>query len=118
GIYYWLPLFTGRKRFFRMGETAFALIFLGFHGTFLAMHWVGLLGQRRRIETYDAETGWGAINFASSVGSFILAIGLGMVLIDILIHIFVAVRGPRNPWKAGTLEWATMSPPPAYNFAS
>lgn len=118
GIYYWLPLVTGRRRFFRMGETAFALIFLGFHGTFLAMHWVGLLGQRRRIETYDAETGWGVINFASSVGSFILAIGLGMVLIDILIHIFVAVRGPRNPWKAGTLEWATMSPPPAYNFAS
>ena len=118
GIYYWLPLFTGRKRFFRMGETAFGLIFIGFHGTFLAMHWVGLLGQRRRIETYDAETGWGAINLASSIGSFVLAIGLGMVLVDIVIHVFVAVRGKRNPWNAGTLEWATMSPPPAYNFAS
>ena len=118
GIYYWLPLVSGRKRFFRLGEVAFALIFLGFHGTFLAMHWVGLMGQRRRIETYDAETGWGAINLISSISSFIMAIGLAMVLVDVLIHAFVAVRGGRNPWKAGTLEWASMSPPPAYNFAS
>lgn len=118
GIYYWLPLFTGRKRFFRLGEMAFGLIFVGFHGTFLAMHWVGLMGQRRRIETYDAETGWGVINLISSISSFVMAIGLAMVLVDILIHAFVAVRGGRNPWKAGTLEWASMSPPPAYNFAS
>jgi len=118
GIYYWLPLVTGRRRFFRLGEMAFALIFLGFHGTFLAMHWVGLLGQRRRIETYDAETGWGAINFVSSLSSFVMAIGLAMVLIDVAIHALIAVRGRRNPWGAGSLEWASMSPPPAYNFAS
>ena len=118
GIYYWLPLVSGRKRLFRLGELAFALIFVGFHGTFLAMHWVGLLGQRRRIETYDAETGWGLINFISSVSSFVMAIGLAMVLVDIIIHSFVAVRGPRNPWRAGTLEWAGMSPPASYNFAS
>ncbi len=118
GIYYWLPLVTGRRRFFRLGEMAFALIFLGFHGTFLAMHWVGLLGQRRRIETYDAETGWGAINFVSSLSSFVMAIGLAMVLIDVAIHALIAVRGRRNLWGAGSLEWASMSPPPAYNFAS
>lgn len=117
-LYYWLPLFTGRTRFFRLGETAFALIFLGFHGTFLAMHWVGLLGQRRRIHTYDAETGWGAINLVSSVGGFIMAIGLAMVVVDIVLHALTAVRGRRNPWRAGTLEWAMMAPPPAYNFAS
>ncbi|RYH00762.1 cytochrome c oxidase subunit I [Salipiger sp. IMCC34102] len=118
GIYYWLPLFSGRRRFFRLGELAFALIFLGFHGTFLAMHWVGLLGQRRRIETYDAETGWGTINLISSISSFVMAIGLAMVLVDLLIHAFVSVRAARNPWKAGSLEWASMSPPPPYNFAS
>ncbi|KZX99816.1 hypothetical protein A3720_12185 [Sulfitobacter sp. HI0021] len=118
GIYYWLPLVSGRKRLFRLGELAFALIFVGFHGTFLAMHWVGLLGQRRRIDSYDAETGWGVINFISSVSSFVMAIGLAMVLVDIIIHGFVAVRGPRNPWRAGTLEWAGMSPPASYNFAS
>ena len=118
GIYYWLPLFTGRTRFFHLGETAFALIFVGFHVAFLAMHWVGLLGQRRRIDTYDAETGWGAINLVSSIGGFVLAIGLAMVLVDVVLHVWVAVRGRRNPWGAGTLEWAMMAPPPSYNFAS
>ena len=118
GIYYWLPLFTGRTRFFRLGETAFALIFIGFHAAFLAMHWVGLLGQRRRIHTYEPETGWGAINLISSIGGFVLAIGLAMVLVEVVLHVHVAVRGKRNPWRAGTLDWATMSPPPSYNFAS
>jgi len=118
GIYYWLPLFTGRTRFFKLGEMAFVLIFLGFHGTFLAMHWVGLMGQRRRIDTYDVETGWSTINLISSVSSFIMAIGLAMVLVDIILHVYVALRGRRDPWKSGTLEWAMMAPPPAYNFAS
>ncbi|MBF9044370.1 cytochrome ubiquinol oxidase subunit I [Rhodobacterales bacterium HKCCE4037] len=118
GVYYWLPLVTGCRRFFKLGESAFVLTFLGFHGTFLAMHVLGLLGQRRRIHTYDADAGWTAINLIASIASFIMAIGLALALIDIIIHLFVAVRGKRSPWGAGTLEWATMSPPPSYNFAS
>ena len=58
-LYYWMPHVTGRKRFFKLGETAFWLIAVGFHVTFLAVHWVGLLGQRRRIYTYDGGTGLG-----------------------------------------------------------
>ena len=118
GIYYWLPHFTGRRRFFHIGELAFALIFIGFHVTFLAMHWVGLLGQRRRISTYAPEDGWTTINLISSVGSFVLAIGIAMILIDVILHVLTAGRGRRNPWRAGTLEWAMMTPAPAYNFAS
>ncbi|MCF3934789.1 cytochrome c oxidase subunit I [Acuticoccus sp. M5D2P5] len=118
GLYYWLPHFTGRTRYFFLGETAFGLVFIGFHGTFLAMHWVGLLGQRRRIDTYDADAGWTAINLASSIGSFVLLIGLALVLIDVVLHVILSARGRRNPWHAGTLEWAMITPPPAYNFAS
>jgi len=118
GLYYWLPHGTGRLRFFRIGEFAFALVFIGFHGTFLAMHWVGLLGQRRRIWTYEADAGWTTINLVSSISSFLLAIGLAMVLLDVILHLRAARRSPRNPWRAGTLEWATMTPPPAYTFAS
>lgn len=118
GLYYWLPHVTGRRRFFRLGEVAFALIFAGFHVTFLAMHWVGLLGQRRRISTYLPEDGWTTINLISSVGGFVLAIGIGIVIIDIFLHAVTAFRSARNPWRAGTLEWAMMIPPPAYNFAS
>ncbi|GGA25349.1 cytochrome c oxidase subunit I [Neptunicoccus cionae] len=118
GVYYWLPHFTGRKRFFCLGELAFALVFVGFHVTFLAMHWVGLLGQRRRIPTYAPEDGWTAINLISSVGSFILAIGIAMILVDVVLHIVTAHRGRRNPWNATTLEWAMITPAPAYTFAS
>lgn len=118
GLYYWLPHITGRKRFFRIGELAFALIFAGFHVTFFAMHWVGILGQRRRISTYEAVDGWTAINLISSIGSFVVAIGLAIVAIEVVLHVITANRGKRNPWKAGTLDWAMMTPPPAYNFAS
>lgn len=118
GIYYWLPLMTGRARFFRLGEIAFVLIFTGFHATFLAMHWAGILGQRRRISTYGPEDGWTTINLVSSVGGFVMAFGLAIVLIEIVLHLVAKHRTVRNPWRAGTLEWAIIMPPPAYNFAS
>ena len=117
-LYYWMPHLTGRKRFFKLGETAFWLVFIGFHGTFLLMHWVGLLGQRRRIDTYDAGSGWEVINLISSVFSFVMAIGFALILIDVIIHTVIRSRGPRNPWGAGSLEWAMPIPPPPYNFAS
>jgi cytochrome c oxidase subunit I+III len=118
GLYYWLPHISGRKRVFRLGELAFGLIFVGFHVTFLAMHWVGLLGQRRRISTYLPEDGWTTINLISSIGGFITAIGIAVVIIDVILQLLGARRGKRNPWKASTLEWAMMNPPAAYNFAS
>jgi cytochrome c oxidase subunit I+III len=117
-LYYWMPHLTGRKRFFKLGETAFGLVFVGFHGTFLLMHWVGLLGQRRRIDTYDVGSGWEAINLISSVFSFVMAIGFALILIDVVVNAVVRSRGPRNPWGAGTLDWAMPIPPPPYNFAS
>ncbi|OGN51704.1 MAG: cytochrome c oxidase subunit I [Caulobacterales bacterium RIFOXYB1_FULL_67_16] len=117
-LYYWMPHVSGRKRFFRLGELAFGLVFIGFHVTFLAMHWVGLLGQRRRISTYLPEDGWTTVNLISSIGSFVLAIGIAMVIVDLVLHAFTARRSRRDPWNAGTLEWAMMTPPPAYNFAS
>ncbi|MDP2085498.1 MAG: cytochrome c oxidase subunit I [Gemmobacter sp.] len=118
GLYYWMPLLTGRKRFFRLGETAFWLVFVGFHVTFLAMHWVGLLGQRRRTFTYEGGHGWEVINLISSIGGFITAIGFGLVIIDIAVNTVFAARIRRDPWRAGTLEWAMANPSPAYNFAS
>ncbi|WP_375263018.1 cytochrome c oxidase subunit I [Palleronia sp.] len=117
-VYYWLPHMTGRQRLFRIGEVAFALIFFGFHGTFLAMHWAGLLGQRRRIFTYDADAGWTVINLISSVSGFIMAFGLGMVLLDVVLNFFASLWSRRNPWNSGSLEWAMITPAPNYNFAS
>lgn len=116
--YYWLPQITGRARWFRLGEIAFWLIFVGFHTTFFLMHLVGLLGQPRRIETYPAEVGWTWINMLSSIGSFVLAIGIALFVIDVALQIWLAHRSKRNPWGATTLEWAMMQPSPTYNIAS
>jgi len=117
-LYYWMPHVTGRKRYFKLGETAFWLIAVGFHVTFLAVHWVGLLGQRRRIYTYSEGQGWEIINLVASIGGFVTAIGFALVLVDVTVNAVVAARGSRDPWRAGTLEWAMPTPPPAYNFAS
>lgn len=118
GLYYWLPHFTGRKRYFKLGKTAFWLVFLGFHGTFLLLHWAGLLGMRRRIDSIEAGSGWELINLLASIGGFVMAIGFALVLIDLVANAVVAVRGRRNPWRAGTLEWAMPAPSPSYNVAS
>ncbi len=118
GAYYWLPHFTGKARVPRLGEAAFWLILIGFNLTFFLMHLTGLLGMPRRIYTYTAEMGWTWLNLLSSVGSFILAVGFALFAVDVALQIFLSRRIRRNPWKAGTLEWAMAVPPPSYNIAS
>ncbi|MCW2395215.1 MULTISPECIES: cytochrome c oxidase subunit I [unclassified Sphingobium] len=116
--YYWLGHFTGRQYSYTLGKAAFWLIFTGFHLTFFLMHLVGLLGQPRRIDSYPEGLGWTGYNLLSSVGGFVMASGVALFVIDIALQIFHAPRTRRNPWNAGTLEWAMMLPPPSYNIAS
>ncbi|EMD82822.1 cytochrome c oxidase subunit I [Pacificimonas flava] len=116
--YYWLAHFTGRQRQYRLGTLAFWLIFVGFNMTFFLMHLVGLLGQPRRIDTYPEGIGWTFYNLLSSVGSFVLAFGIALFVIDISLQFFHAPRSRRNPWRAGTLEWGMSLPPPSYNIGS
>ncbi len=118
GIYYWLPRITGRMTNPALGVLAFCLIFAGFNVTFLVMHLTGLLGMPRRVFTYDSGLGWDIPNFISSLGSFVMAFGFAVVLVDIALAVLFGRRSPRNPWKAETLEWAIPSPVPSYNFAS
>jgi cytochrome c oxidase subunit I+III len=117
-LYYWLPLFTGRAGPTRLGGVGFWLILIGFNAAFLVMHWTGLLGMPRRVHTYDGALGWEWPNLISSIGGFVLALGFAAVLIDVLLRLRHAPRVARNPWGAGTLEWATPVPPPNYNFAA
>jgi cytochrome c oxidase subunit I+III len=117
-VTYFQPLLTGRFRYFRLGEVAFWLVVPAFHVTFLAVHVVGLLGQRRRTWTYDQGQGWELLNLVASLASFVMAIGFAMVILDILINTFAGLRGKRNPWGAPTLEWAAPTPSPNYGFAS
>ena len=117
-FYYWLPLLTGRTAVYRLSVPAFWLIFIGFNLTFLLMHLVGLLGMPRRIYTYSGTEGWVWLNLLSSVGGFIMTIGIGVVVIDLIAQILYGRRVRRDPWNAATLEWAMPIPPAPYAFAS
>lgn len=118
GVYYWLPHFSGRMPSLRLGRWGFWLVFIGFNLTFLIMHWTGLMGMPRRVYTYQGELGWDLPNLLSSVGSFIMAIGIATVLLDIVLHFRFGLPATDNPWQADTLEWATHLPPSPYNFVS
>ncbi len=116
--YYWFPKITGRLLDERMGKIGFWLTFFGFNLTFFPMHILGLMGQPRRTWTYPDLPGWGAINLLATIGAFILGVGVVLLLWNILQAFRHGERAGDNPWDAWTLEWATTSPPPAYNFAA
>jgi cytochrome c oxidase subunit I+III len=118
GVYYWLPHFSGRMPFERLSKVGFWLSFIGFNGTFLVMHWTGLLGMPRRVYTYEAGLGWDLPNLVSSIFSFVMAFGVATVILDVVLHFKLGRRAPLNPWEADTLEWASGTPPRSYNFAS
>lgn len=117
-LYHWLPHLTGRQSIYRLSIPAFWLILVGFNMTFFLMHLTGLMGMPRRISTYPSNWGWDWLNLLSSIGGFILTMGFALVLADIIVQIRFGRRYRRDPWRAGTLEWATPTPPPSYNFAS
>jgi cytochrome c oxidase subunit I+III len=116
-FYYWFPKITGRLLSERLGAWVCGIFFVGFNLTFFPMHTLGLHGMPRRIYTYDAAMGWGTLNLLASVGALLMACAVILFLIDVA----TALRRPvddaaANPWDAGTLEWATSSPPPSSNF--
>lgn len=115
-LYHWFPKMSGRMLDETLGKISFWLCFIGFNLGFFPMHISGLLGMPRRVYTYPADMGWNTLNLITTIGSFVLAIGLLVTLINVVRSLRVGkVAGP-NPWEADTLEWSTSSPPPPYNF--
>jgi len=117
-IYYWLPKITGRMLDERAGVTSFWTIFVGFNLTFFPMHIAGLLGMPRRVYTYPSGLGWSTLNLLSTIGSYVLALGILIVVANVLWSLRWGTEAGDDPWGANTLEWATTSPPPNYNFAT
>ena len=118
GIYYWYPKATGRMMSETLGKWHFWLFVIGFHITFDTMHFVGLLGMPRQIYTYEADRGWAHLNQVVSVGGFIQAIAVLIFAFNLIHSYFRGKVAGNDPWDAWTLEWATPSPPPVYNFAT
>ena len=118
GTYYWYPKMTGRLADERLGKISFWVTFIGFNATFFVQHALGLSGMPRRIYTYQPDMGWSTYNLISSIGSYILGLGLCISFFNFVrSYKHGKIAGP-DPWKANTLEWFTTSPPPVNNFDS
>jgi cytochrome c oxidase subunit I+III len=117
GIFFWFPKMTGRMLGDRLGRISFWLLFAGFNLTFFPMHLLGLAGMPRRVYTYPASMGWQNMNVLASVGAAIIFVSLLLYFVNIVVSLRHGAVAGDNPWGAATLEWATTSPPPPYNFA-
>lgn len=117
-FYYWFPKMTGRLMDETLGKLHFWLFVIGFHMTFDFMHIPGLLGMPREIYTYEPGHHWAIWNMIVSVGAFVQAVAILIFLYNLVRSHFVGELAGNDPWDAWTLEWATTSPPPSYNFAS
>jgi len=116
-ITYWYPKITGRMMSDTLGKIGFWMLFLGFQLAFFPMHFSGLLGMPRRVYTYPAGLGLELPNLLSTIGAFVVAGAVVIFVINGIVSLYRgAIAGP-NPWDAASLEWATSSPPPVYNFA-
>src|SRR5437588_3137322 len=116
--YYWFPKMTGRLLSEATGRVVFWLMTIGFNVTFFPQHILGLMGMARRTYTYPDLPGWGELNFAQTIGAFIQAISILVLTWDLLRSLRRGAAAGDNPWHGWTLEWATSSPPPAYNFVA
>ncbi len=115
-IYYWFPKMSGRLLSERLGKWNFWLAVIGFNGTFLVQHFLGLQGMPRRVFTYPALPYWASMNMISTVAAFILGLSIVVLLTNIGWSLRHGQIAGDNPWQAWTLEWATTSPPPEHNF--
>jgi cytochrome c oxidase subunit 1 len=116
GIYYWFPKATGRMMDEKLGKLHFWLFVIGVNLTFIPMHFLGFLGMPRRIYTYAPNRGWETLNLVTSIGVIIQAIAVAIFVYSVLHSVLKGRIAGDDPWDGWTLEWATSSPPPEYNF--
>jgi cytochrome c oxidase subunit I len=115
-FHYWWPKLAGRMLDRRLGRVEFALVFVGFNLTFGPQHMLGLDGMSRRVYTYPDTTLMSVYNLISSVGSYVMGLGILVFFVNVLLTRRRGRRVGNDPWLADTLEWYTTSPPPPWNF--
>jgi cytochrome o ubiquinol oxidase subunit 1 len=119
GYMYWFPKAFGFKLNEGWGKAAFWFWITGFYLAFMPLYVLGLMGMPRRMEHYN-DPSWQPWLIAASAGAFLILIGIACLMMQIIVSIRdrrAAADVTGDPWDGRTLEWATSSPPPAYNFA-
>jgi cytochrome c oxidase subunit 1 len=114
GMYYWFPKMSGRLMNETLGKLHFWLFFVGFNGTFMPMHWLGVEGMPRWVATYDPQFQFW--NRFASVSSYVMGIGILLFFINGIWSARAGKKAGPNPWGGRTLEWMIPSPPNYYNF--
>lgn len=128
GITYWFPKIFGFRLNEKWGKRAFWLWLIGFFVSFGPLYILGSEGAVRRMNQYPASTGWQGWFIVAAVGVCIIALGFLAQIIQVIVSVrdrrlpanrAVGVAGSpgADPWNGHTLEWATASPVPFYNFA-
>ncbi|MBX4188866.1 cbb3-type cytochrome c oxidase subunit I, partial [Candidatus Saccharibacteria bacterium] len=120
GLTYWFPKFFGFKLNERLGRYAFYGWFFGFLFAFVPLYILGLMGATRRLDHYDASLGWQWLFIVAAFGVGLVLLGIGFQVLQLIVsirqrHQNIDITG--DPWNGRTLEWSTVSPPTAYNFA-
>jgi len=119
GLYYWFPKVFGFKLNERLGKYSFWCWVIGFYLAFMPLYMLGFMGMTRRLNHYD-NPAWTPYLHVAFVGALFVLAGIAFLVLQLI----VSIRDRRHnrdltgdPWNARTLEWATSSPPPFYNFA-
>lgn len=121
GFTYWFPKFTGFYLDEKLNRYAFWFWLVGFLLAFMPLYMLGFMGATRRLDHYDASTGWHPLFILVGIGAVIILIGASIQFFGL----FWSIKNRKknwdhtwgDPWHGRTLEWATASPPPIYNFA-
>ena len=123
GVHHWFPKWTGRLLGAGLGQASFWAMFAGLNLAFFPQHILGLAGMPRRIFTYGAADGWDLLNLLSTIGAYLLAIGVLLVVANVAVSLRRGQPAGDDPWDAvelgyrdGSLEWHTSSPAPPHNF--
>lgn len=120
GLSYWFPKFTGFKLNEKIGRYAFWCWFIGFLLAFMPLYVLGLMGATRRLNHYEADTGWYPLYLIAATGIPFIIVGIILQNLQIIVSFIQREKNKDttgDPWSGRTLEWATFSPPPFYNFA-
>ena len=120
GITYWFPKIMGFKLNERLGKRAFWFWLVGFFVSFIPLYLLGFMGATRRTRSLCASTGWQPLYITAMMGFVIILCGIVTQIYQLIVSIkerkqHLDTTG--DPWNGRTLEWATTSPPPFYNFA-
>ncbi|HXS20736.1 MAG TPA: cytochrome o ubiquinol oxidase subunit I [Steroidobacteraceae bacterium] len=119
GLTYWFPKVFGFRLNETLGKAAFWCWLVGFYVAFMPLYVLGLMGATRRMDHYD-NPAWQPLFVVAAIGAAIIFCGIMLQLAQVVVSLAQRERArdlTGDPWGGRTLEWATSSPPPAYNFA-